>query len=460
MSTPTVVAVGGPTVAIIGGGVTGLVAAYRLRTSLGADARIVILEQSDRLGGKLRTVPFAGGPVDVGAEAFIGRRPEMPALLDELGLADQTVHPAGARPLIYAGAELHPMPVGTLMGIPADAQALAGLVDSATLDRIAAEPDVPLHWERGGDISVAELVGTRFGDQVVRRSVDPLLGGVYSGLSDTAGVRATLPTLAAALDAGAPNLSEAVRRALPPPSTAPVFGTLRDGYGVLLDALERAAAAEIHAGTPASALRRAGHRWSIDPVGEVDGVVLAVPAPQAAALLADVAPAAAADAERIPLASSVVVALALPRDSGLPRNSGILVATGEDLSAKAFTLSSRKWPHLAERDVELARASFGRFGDAALVDADDDHLIALARTDLATVTGVTAEPVAAFVQRWHGGLPQYRAGHDEIVAALEAAVADLDGIEVAGAMLHGVGVPACVGSGTKAAARLTTRMAG
>ena len=449
-----------PTVVVVGGGVTGLVTAYRLRTSLGAGARIVILEQSDRLGGKLRTVPLAGDPVDVGAEAFIGRRPEMPALLDELGLSDQLVYPAGARPLIYAGAELHPMPGGTLMGIPADAQTLAGLVDTATLDRIAAEPNLPLHWERGGDVSVAELVGTRFGEQVVRRSVDPLLGGVYSGLSDTAGVRATVPTLAAALDDGAPSLSEAVRRALPPPSTAPVFGTLRDGYGVLLDALERAADAEIHRGTAASALRRAGRRWAIDPIGEVDGVVLAVPAPQAAALLADAVPAAAEQAARIPLASSVVVALALPRDSGLPRNSGILVATGEDLSAKAFTLSSRKWPHLAERDVELARASFGRFGDAGLVDADDDLLIALARKDLATVTGVTAEPVATFVQRWHGGLPQYRAGHDEIVAALEAAVADVDGIEVAGAMLHGVGVPACVESGTTAAARLTTRVAG
>ncbi|MFZ2528072.1 MAG: FAD-dependent oxidoreductase, partial [Rhodococcus sp. (in: high G+C Gram-positive bacteria)] len=208
-----------PTVAVVGGGLSGLVAAYRLRTSLGADARIVIVEQSDRMGGKLRTVPIGGGPVDVGAEAFIGRYPEMPALLADLGLTDQIVHPSGARSLIYAGAELHPMPSGTLMGIPADAEALTGLVDAATLARIAAEPSVPLEWQRGGDVSVAELVGSRFGEQVVRRSVDPLLGGVYSGLSDTAGVRATVPRLAAELDAGAPSLSAAVRRALPPPST-------------------------------------------------------------------------------------------------------------------------------------------------------------------------------------------------------------------------------------------------
>uniref|UniRef100_UPI00036A1BB9 FAD-dependent oxidoreductase n=1 Tax=Rhodococcus sp. R1101 TaxID=1170698 RepID=UPI00036A1BB9 len=195
-----------PTVAVVGGGISGLVAAYRLRRSLGAAARIVVLERSSRLGGKLRTVPFAGDPVDVGAEAFIARRPEVLALAEELGLSDHIVHPSGARPLLYAGARVHPLPTGTLMGIPASAESVEGLVDDETLARIAAEPTVPLEWTRSSDVSVAELVRSRFGEQVVRRSVDPLLGGVYSGLSDTAGVRATVPTLAAALDAGATSL--------------------------------------------------------------------------------------------------------------------------------------------------------------------------------------------------------------------------------------------------------------
>ncbi|MEE2035041.1 protoporphyrinogen oxidase [Rhodococcus chondri] len=449
-----------PVVAVVGGGITGLVAAYRLRGSLGSDARIVLLEQSDRLGGKLRTVTLAGGPVDVGAEAFIGRRQEVPALLDELGLTDQLVYPSGARPLLYAGGHLHPLPTATLMGIPSGAASVEGLVDEDTLARVAAEPGEPLHWDRDGDMSVAQLVGSRFGEQVVRRSVDPLLGGVYSGLSDTAGVRATVPTLAAALDEGAVSLTDAVVRALPKPSATPVFGTLRDGYQVLIDALVEASRAEIRCHTVASGLRRNGDRWSLDPVGDVDGVILAVPATRMATLLADPVPVAASRAERIPLASSVVVALALPAAVALPENSGILVATGEDLSAKAFTLSSRKWPHLATREVALARASFGRYGDDSLVDEADDRLVDLARADLATVTGVTDEPVDAFVQRWHGGLPQYRAGHNDIVAALEQEIATVDGLEIAGAMLHGVGVPACVESGTRAAAHLAARVAG
>lgn len=448
------------TIAVVGGGISGLVAAYRLRTRLGPDARIVVLEESGRVGGKLRTVPIVDGPVDVGAEAFIARRPEVPALLAELGLTDQVENPSSARPLIWAGGRLHPLPAGTLMGIPATSGSLAGLVDADTLARIDAEPSAPLHWDRAADVSVAALVGSRFGEQVVRRSVDPLLGGVYSGLADTASVRATVPALAAALDAGATSLTEAVGRALPPPSDAPVFGTLRGGYGVLLDALAAASGAEFHTHTAGVSLRRSGGRWEVDPVGEVDGVIVAVPADRAASLLAEAVPAAATQAGRIPLASSVVVALALPKEAALPDNSGILVATGEDLAAKAFTLTARKWPHLGAREVTLARASFGRFGDAAIVDADDDQLITLARADLATVSGVTDQPVAAIVQRWHGGLPQYRAGHLEIVAELEAAIAGVDGLEVAGAMLHGVGVPACVQSATTAATRLLATVAG
>ncbi|GAB2649917.1 protoporphyrinogen oxidase [Prescottella soli] len=447
-------------VAVVGGGVTGLVAAYRLRQQFGADAEITVVEAASRFGGKLRTVSLGNGPVDVGAEAFIARRPEVAELIVELGLEDQLVHPAGRQPLIWSQGSLHPLPTRTLMGVPSTAQSVAGLVDADTLARITAEPSVPLDWDPSEDLDVATLVGSRFGEQVVRRSVDPLLGGVYSGLSDSIGVRAALPTLAAALDAGATSLTSAVTAALPTPSPGPVFGTLRDGYGVLLDALRDAARPHTILEAPATGLRRDGDGWWLDPVGHVDGVVVAAPAPEMVRLVADAAPRLAAAARGIELASSAVVALALPRDAGVPENSGILVATGESLGAKAFTLSSRKWPHLAEREVALVRASYGRFGDAAVVDAPDAELIAMARADLETVTGVSAEPADVFVQRWRGGLPQYAPGHLDRVAAIEGAVAEADGLEVAGAYLHGVGVPACVASATTAATRLAARVAG
>ncbi|MFI5779632.1 protoporphyrinogen oxidase [Nocardia sp. NPDC051570] len=441
-------------VAVIGGGISGLVAAYRLRAALGDALELTLVERTERIGGILYTGEIAGRPIDLGAEAFVGRRPEIPALLRELGLEEQLVFPAGLRPLIWSAGAAHPLPERTLMGIPAGPDAVTGLVDDATLTWIADEPNRPLRWERGGDISVGALVADRFGEQVVRRSVDPLLGGVYAGLANTIGVRAALPTLAAALDAGAPNLSRAVSDALPPPSTAPVFGGIRDGYRVLLDALLGAAAPKLETGTAATALERTARGWRMDPVGEVDAVILATPAPATARLLRAAAPAAARAAAEIELSSSALVALALPADTPLPGNSGILVATGEPLRAKAFTLSSRKWTHLAHRDVALVRASFGRFGDDIPLSWTDAELITAATEDLSTVTGLRLAPRTAVVRRWRGGLPQYAPGHNARIAAIEAAVAELPGLAVAGAYLHGVGVPACAATGIAAAQRI------
>ncbi|MDJ0395463.1 protoporphyrinogen oxidase [Rhodococcus sp. G-MC3] len=441
-----------PRAAVVGGGITGLVAAYRLRTALGPDAEITVVEASERLGGTLRTVDLAGGPLDVGAEAFIGRRPEVPALMAELGLADQLVHPAGKRPLIYSAGALHAMPAGTLMGIPSNAESVAGLVDDATLRRIAAEQSVDLHWDRGSDMSVADLVGGRFGEQVLRRSVDPLLGGVYSGLSDSIGVRAAVPTLAAALDAGALSLTAAVESAIPAPSSAPVFGALRGGYGVLVDALVAVAGARTVMGTSVVSICGERKGWRVDPIGHVDVVVLAVPAPALSQILADTVPDAADAAAGIELASSVVVACSLPAGTELPDNSGVLVATDAGLSVKAFTLSSRKWTHLADRSGPVLRASLGRFGDTEALGWTDEQLVETALADLRTVTGIDVPPTGTFVARWRGGLPQYAPGHLNRVAEIEEAVKDVPGVAVAGAWSHGVGVPACIASATRAAA--------
>ncbi|MEV6100093.1 protoporphyrinogen oxidase [Nocardia sp. NPDC051981] len=445
-------------VAVVGGGISGLVAAYRLRKALGESAELILVERRDRVGGILRTVEVEGDPVDLGAEAFVGRRPEIPELMGELGIAEQLVHPAGKRPLVWSEGVGHRLPERTLMGIPAAPESVAGLVDAQTLAAVAAEPSRPLRWERGGDVSVGELVRERFGEQVVRRSVDPLLGGVYAGLADSIGVRAALPTLAAALDRGAASLTRAVSKALPPPSTTPVFGGIRDGYRALLDALRAAADVKAETGTAATTLARTAQGWRLDPVGDVDAVILATPAPVTAELLRAVAPEAAELAAGIDLASSAVVALALPPETALPDNSGILVATGEPLRAKAFTLSSRKWPHLAARDVALVRASFGRFGDPAPLSWSDDDLVTAAVEDLATVTAADIRPRRAVVQRWPGGLPQYAPGHTTRIADLRSATADLPGLALAGAYLDGVGVPACAATGTKAAARIIAQL--
>ncbi|MGH3581049.1 MAG: FAD-dependent oxidoreductase, partial [Mycobacterium sp.] len=226
---------------VVGGGISGLTAAYRLRVAAGPDASITLFDPADRLGGVLRTEQVGGVPVDLGAEAFIARRPEMPALLAELGLAGRQVASTGARPLLFTQGKLHPVPTGTLQGIPAQASSVATLVDDATVARIAAEPGRPLRWRTGADPSVAELIGDRFGEQVVTRSVEPLLAGVYAGSAETIGIRSSVPTLGAALDRGARSLSDAVREAIPPPRDGALFGAVAGGYGVVIDELARRA---------------------------------------------------------------------------------------------------------------------------------------------------------------------------------------------------------------------------
>lgn len=438
---------------VVGGGISGLVAAYRLRVMAGPRASITILDPADRLGGVLRTERIAGQPLDVGAEAFVARRPEVPALLGELGLAEKQIGTTGARPLIYCGDRLHALPKDTVNGIPSRADALTGLVDDTTIRWMLDEPSRPLSWSAGADPTVAELVGERFGEQVVTRSVDPLLAGVYAGSAATIGLRAAAPTVAAALDRGARSLTEAVGAALPPPLPGSVFGAVEGGYQVLLDELVRRAEATWAQVTVCEVHRR-GSGWElVDDEGgrwSADAVVLAVPAPRLARLIEGVAPDSAAAARRIRVASAAVVALALPGGTPLPQQSGVLVAGRTRLHAKAVTLSSRKWGRRG--NAEMVRLSFGRFGDDLARRIGDDELLDWSTQDLQTLFGIDVEPEDARVARWIDAMPQYGPGHAGVVSEIRAGLPPT--LAVAGAYLDGIGVPACVAAATRAVAGL------
>lgn len=439
------------TYAVVGGGISGLAAAYRIRCAVGPEPTILLFDPADRLGGVLRTETLCGVPYDIGAEAFIVRRPEVPALLAELGLADRQIVPTGVKTTIYSQGRLHSLPAGTLNGIPGSAESMTGLVDAATVARIAGEPDRPWRWRSGSDPAVGDVVADRFGEQVVTRSLDPMLSGVYAGSAATIGIRAAAPTLAAALDDGAPNLTAAVRAALPAGAGGgPVFGAVDGGYRVLVEQLvarsvvawQPTAITSLHAADAGWELRDdAGGTWP------ADAVVVALPAPRAAELLAGAAPQSAAIAAGIPVASAAVLGLGLPAGTPFPPQSGVLVATGEALHAKAITLSSRKWGSRGQ--AELVRMSFGRFGDDIALNTPDKLLQQWALDDLKTVFGITAQPLEVKVHRWIDAMPQYGPGHNELIAGLRAGLPPT--LAVAGNYLHGVGVPGCLVSAGRAA---------
>ncbi|CAM2892838.1 protoporphyrinogen oxidase [Corynebacterium propinquum] len=487
--------------AIIGAGLAGLTAAYQLRQEL-PSAQIDVWEGSERIGGKLHTVPFDGGPVDMGAEAFLARRDDAHEFFAELGLADEIVYPSGLRPVLYAQGAQHVLPAGGVMGIPASGESVAGVVSPETVAAIDAEAQrEPINWEVGGDQSLGLMVRDRYGDEVVDRCVSALLGGVYSCGADDLGIRATVPALANALDdlarAGEPvTLSAAVARVVSSankagslshdssanqkPKPAPVFGTFRNGYATLYERLAQAADAEIYLETFVTGITevsgptdaaRPQYRLVGMGVDETlyDAVLVATPAPMASRILKSLPGATAKAAEAmssIKLASSAVVGLRFASDvdpdgNALPENSGILVAADQPgVTAKAFTLSSRKWPHVAQQGT-IVRASFGRFGEDAITRAQEDELVDHALDDLAAITGFDGRAAGVeeiYTQRWFGGLPRYDHTHTETVRRAEAELADADRIAATGAWAGGVGVPAVIAHARKTARDLARQL--
>jgi oxygen-dependent protoporphyrinogen oxidase len=439
---------------VVGAGITGLAAAFEWHRRR-PDDEIVVLEAGDRIGGKLHRVELAGHWYDTGPEAMLARVPEAVALVEALGLADQLVAPATTQASVVLPDGRHPLPAGTVLGVPASAEGLEGLLSPEGVARVRAEASLP-PLTLDGDVSVGSLLRERLGDEVVDRLVEPLLGGVYAGRADELSLAATMPALwaslpaagsvlaaaAAARDAGVRSRGDA---------DGPVFATVRDGIGSLPAALVAASGAHVRLRTPAHGLRRTagGFELSVGPAAApellaADVVLVTAPAAKAARLLGEVAPGAVSQLEGIPYASMAVVAMAFPAQD-VDAGSGLLVPPVARRLVKGVTVSSAKWPHLAGGEAVLVRSSVGRFRDESELQRSDDDLTAAVVADVAELLGLSRpEPLETRLVRWGGGLPQYLVGHLERVDGIRAAVSEVPGLAIAGAAFRGVGVPACI----------------
>ncbi|MEY9872733.1 oxygen-dependent protoporphyrinogen oxidase [Streptacidiphilus sp. MAP12-33] len=457
-----------PQVVVVGGGIAGLAAAARLRGVVdGVErARVTLLEASPRFGGKLKSGEVGGVGVDLGAESMLARRPEAITLARAVGLGDALQPPTTAKASIWTRGALRPMPTGHLMGVPGDLAALAasGVVSPEGLARAAEDATLP-RTEVGEDIAVGEYVAARLGREIVDRLVEPLLGGVYAGHADAISLSAAVPQLLAIAQrerSAVEGVHAALAVAAQSPNPAPVFTGIDGGIGRLPGAVAdacRAAGAELRTDTAVASLRRAPDGWALRTEGGeqlvADAVVLAVPAPVAARLLADLAPDAAAELGEIAYAGMALVTLAFHRaELGPLPGSGFLVPPVDGRAIKASTFSSNKWGWLDKAAPEsfVLRTSLGREGEEAVLDLDDAELVARSRADLREAAGITATPYATAVTRWRGGLPQYPVGHPQRVARIESAIAALPGLALCGAAYHGVGIPACIADGWRAAA--------
>jgi oxygen-dependent protoporphyrinogen oxidase len=441
-------------VVVVGGGISGLAAAYHLRAS---GAEVSVLEASAQIGGILRVSDLAGLPVDEGAESLLNRRPEAVELAREIGLGDDIVYPAGVTAGVWSRGAIRPLPPHTVMGVPSRPEELTGLLDDAEIARIGDDrtmPGLPL----AHDVAIGRLVAERMGPAVAERLVEPLLGGVYAGHAEELSLQATVPALAAAVGKEA-SLLDAVETVQNQASAAPgtpVFAGIRGGVGRLAQAVATASGASIQTRTTVRAIApAAGAKWRLEtgpaPFAEVmtaDAVVLAVPPSPAARLLDRVVPDAARELRQVEQASVAIVSLAVPRSAfpQIPESSGFLVPPVEGRTIKAVTFSSVKWPWLAELagDIVVLRASVGRHRQAGELQRSDDEIVDGVLADLADAVGLAGRPVEARVTRWGGGLPQYAVGHVERMDRVRAAVANVPGLAVCGAAYEGVGIAACV----------------
>ncbi len=429
-------------VAVVGGGITGLATAWFLRREA-PGVRVTIHEAGDRVGGKIRTADLAGRPVEEGPDTFLARVPWAVQLCRDLGLEGELVEPATGRAYIWTRGRLLPIPAGTVLGVPARFGPLArsGVVSPAGVARAAADRVLPWsHW--GEDPSVADVVGARYGQEVVDRLVDPLLGGIHAGRADRLSLAANAPQVAAAARSGR-SLSAGLRRL--PASSGPVFMSLRGGLQCLVERLrERLDGVEIHTGAPVACL---------DDLG-AEAVVVTVPAPAAAALVRPLAPAAAAELEAIEYASVVTITLAYPAHAlpGPLEGSGFLVPRVEGRLLTACTWTSAKWPGTAPGNgLVLLRASAGRIGDERAMGLADGTLVERVHAELAEAMSLRDRPAEALVTRWQRAFPQYDVGHQARVARIEA---DLPpGVLLAGAAYRGVGIAACIRDAELAAGR-------
>ena len=424
----------------------GLAAAHELASS---GAQVVVLEGSDRIGGKLRLGEVGGLTLDLGAESVLARRPEGLDLIRAVGLDDRVVHPETITASIWTHGALRAMPP-TVMGIPADAAALAASgIAEMSAPRILPVPDE--------DVSVAEFVTERLGRDVLDRLVEPLLGGVYAGHTNQLSLRATTPQIAAL---GEDLLTAATATRAAATASGPVFAGLVGGVAQLPEAVAATDGIEVRLDATVRAITRTSDGWrlTVGPttdveVVDVDAVVVATPAPAAARLLAEEAPEAAFALAAVDYASMAIITYVFD-DAVVPEGSGFLVPPVDGTFIKAATVSSNKWGWVGDSGRTVVRTSVGRAGETTLLQHDDAALTARALADLRSALGVLPEPADSVVQRWGGGLPQYDVGHLERVEIVERSVAGVRDLEVCGAAYRGVGIPAVIASGRAAARRL------
>ncbi|MGQ0849536.1 MAG: protoporphyrinogen oxidase [Actinomycetota bacterium] len=451
-----------PKIAVVGGGISGLAAAHRLST---AGAKVIVVERSSRLGGKIMTQHSDGFLIEGGPDSFVAGKGSMIDLARELGLGDRVIssRPEHRGSQVWWQGRMHPLPEGLLLMAPSR---LLPLLDSSLLSwkgKLRALGDLVLPRRRhDGDESLESFVVRRLGREVLERIAEPLVAGIHAAEPATMSLLASFPRLLQ-MERDHRSLIMAARSAASKPAQGnglSYFATFKSGMGELTAALVGALdGVDIKTGVAVVGLTgdegNGGYRLVMDDGSELrtQGVVLATPARETAALLSAKVPEAAGAVACIHQVSTATITLAYRKDE-IPRlfGSGFVVPSAGRRRIMGVSYLSQKWEgRVPDERYALLRAFVGGPNGQELAHSGEERLVAAVRDELSTLVGITAGPVLVRTHSWEGGLHQYTLGHIDRVVRAESAVAAYPGLALAGAAFHGIGLNECVQSGRRAA---------
>jgi oxygen-dependent protoporphyrinogen oxidase len=472
-------------VVVIGGGITGLAAAYYVKE--GAAARdipvsVTLLESSGRTGGALETIRRGGLIMETGADSFLSEKPAARELADRLGIGDDLINTQAQfrQTMIVRQSRLLPIPEGFSLMAPTWMGPVwrSRLFSPRGKLRIAIEPWIPprraLDASDAEDESLASFVTRRLGREVLERVAQPLAAGIYTADPATLSVNATLPRFPAmerehgsvirGLRAAAKTRNAQARGTSD--ARWSLFLSFRNGMSTLTDALSthlRDAIRFGHAVTEITLISDAS-RWLVRRADgswlAADAIICATPAYAAAPIVESIAPTLAAQLRELTYASAATVNLAWRAGAFAtpPASFGFVVPILERRKIIAGSFSSLKFEGRAPAGTIVARVFIGGALQSAMMDLDDGQMAAIARDEFRDLFGVTAEPLYTCVRRWPEAMPQYLVGHRARVSAIEAEAAKLDRLTLTGAWQSGVGIPDCIAAGERAAASTLARL--
>jgi oxygen-dependent protoporphyrinogen oxidase len=449
-------------IAIIGGGISGLAAAYELTTR---GIPFVLFERALRLGGVVHTESVDGYTIDGGPDALLTQKPAALDLCAALGLGSRLQPQAARSTFVVRDGRLRRLPEASVLGIPTrwlpfvttGAFSLRGKL------RMAAEALLPRGAASSGDESIASFIGRRFGQEAVDYLAEPLLAGIHGGDPARLSMRLAFPRLLE-LEARYRSVIVGLRkgsgRRRQQTSAGSPFVALPGGMRELTDTLAAAVpASSIRRGVPVRGLERTANgfvlRFRDGTSQEARAVMLAVPPPAASCLVESFDRDLDILIARIRMASVATVALGYRRDAvrrGLG-GSGFVVPRRERLSVRAVSWVSSKWPGRAPEGRVLLRAFLGGVFDPHALDLDDGVLVDRAAGDVARLLGIGAEPELARVYRFRDATPQLEVGHHDLMGAIEGRLAAHPGLFLTASGFRGTGIADCVADGRAQAVR-------